>query len=935
MGVNKRRILFFGMYMILVHFWYPLGAQELPPIAQYKKEMYKASNQNWMIAQNDKGTLFFANNDGLLSFNGARWLLYPTPNHSILRSVKCVENRVYTGAYMDFGYWEPNAKGELIYQSLVQKLKLKTIEDEQFWNIIYDNHCVYFQSLNRIYIYHIDKQSIKIVTHQNKVDHSFLTRNGVWFQSNDILFSIKNGVVQKEAQLELLNKNKLVALIHEHILVTQQKGIYILKNHQVSALNPNLNQLLKENVIYSATPLSSNRIAIGTIANGVYIIDEQGNMLQHFTQTKGLSNTTVLSVYEDTGHHLWLGLDNGIDCIHLNSNISTYVDQSGEIGTVYTAIKANDLLYIGTNKGLFYREFNHKNAPFKNVSNTKGQVWDLFEYENTLFCAHTLGTFIIQKGTATQIYSESGTWKFLPYQGKLLQGNYDGISVLEKQGQTWKFAQKIQGFHNSARYLELAKAHTLIVNHEYKGLFELNFNSNLTQFTKVKKLNYPQKSKNSGLISYHQQVLYTGADGVFILDTLKNQFVKNLQLSAIFKTHPYLTGKMTADATNHLWLFTKTNINQISENINSFKISSLPITSQVINAISGFENISEVAPNQYVIGSSNGYLILNPADSLQVPTYPLEINTVKFSKFNKSPQLTDIQKNISFDYDENNIEIQFSVPNYDQYLPTYYQYQLKGFDTTWSAWQTQAQAEFKNLPSGKYIFSVKAKIGNTVLKNTAEIQFTIHKIWYKTNFAILVYLLLSVILFYILNKFYTDYHNKKHQKIIEENNLLLEFQSLENQKEIMRIQNLELSQDVELKNKELATTTLNLVNKNELLKVIKEDLSQTSQQSGMNQLKSVISIITKNVNEGDSWARFKEAFDTYDKNFIKSLMDAHPNLTSNDLKLCAYLRLNMSSKEIAPLLNISTRSVEVKRYRLRKKMGLSKNQGLNEYIFKF
>ena len=97
-------------------------------------------------------------------------------------------------------------------------------------------------------------------------------------------------------------------------------------------------------------------------------------------------------------------------------------------------------------------------------------------------------------------------------------------------------------------------------------------------------------------------------------------------------------------------------------------------------------------------------------------------------------------------------------------------------------------------------------------------------------------------------------------------------------------------------------------------------------------IKSVITTITKNINNEDSWNVFKDAFDTVDKDFLKKLKGLHHSLTPNDLRLCAYLRLNLSSKEIAPLLNISVRSVEIKRYRLRKKMNLSHENGCERQI---
>ena len=93
-----------------------------------------------------------------------------------------------------------------------------------------------------------------------------------------------------------------------------------------------------------------------------------------------------------------------------------------------------------------------------------------------------------------------------------------------------------------------------------------------------------------------------------------------------------------------------------------------------------------------------------------------------------------------------------------------------------------------------------------------------------------------------------------------------------------------------------------------------------------------IKMIDKNLNNKDDWKFFEEAFNNADKDFLKKVKSTHPSLTNNDLRLCAYLRLNLSSKDIAPLLNISLSSVEIKRYRLRKKMQLTHNEGLTDLI---
>jgi DNA-binding CsgD family transcriptional regulator len=145
----------------------------------------------------------------------------------------------------------------------------------------------------------------------------------------------------------------------------------------------------------------------------------------------------------------------------------------------------------------------------------------------------------------------------------------------------------------------------------------------------------------------------------------------------------------------------------------------------------------------------------------------------------------------------------------------------------------------------------------------------------------------------------------------------------------MVIENEKLSQDIDGKNRELAISTMSMIKKNQFLSKIKKDLKQVDSTQ---KASSVINIIDRHLNNQDDWKFFEEAFNNADKDFLKKVKNYHPSLTNNDLRLCAYLRLNLSSKDIAPLLNISLSSVEIKRYRLRKKMNLSRNEGLTDHL---
>jgi hypothetical protein len=182
---------------------------------------------------------------------------------------------------------------------------------------------------------------------------------------------------------------------------------------------------------------------------------------------------------------------------------------------------------------------------------------------------------------------------------------------------------------------------------------------------------------------------------------------------------------------------------------------------------------------------------------------------------------------------------------------------------------------------------------------------------------------------FIVNKSYINFYRRKEDKIIRINESRLELKEIEKKQALMSIENEKLYQKIDGKNRELAISTMSMIKKNQFLSKIKKDLNNIDSVS---KVSSVIKIIDRHLNNTDDWKFFEEAFNNADKDFLKKVKDIHPTLTNNDLRLCAYLRLNLSSKDIAPLLNITLSSVEIKRYRLRKKMHLTKNEGLTDHL---
>jgi len=927
---------------MLVLFSLESHAQERPPILTFNPQDYQGETQNWMLSQGENKFIYVANNGGLLEFNGATWAQYPSPNNTILRSVKVIRNKVYTGCYMEFGFWERDVYGKLKYTSLKPLLKERMIEDEQFWNIISYGKWIVFQSLNRIYLLDTVKNTFKIITRKSNIDKIFSIDNKMFFfESKTGLFKLTAKDPKLIVPISKINNDFIIKIVRfkdKLTLVTRHHGFYSFDE------NGNVGYVFKyrfdTNVsLYSAIQLADKSFVLGSISNGIYHISKKGKLLLHLNHDNGLSNNTILSLFEDVKGNVWTGLDNGVNCINLKNPVKIYKDNKGQLGVVYASKLFKNKIYLGTNQGVFYRDLNDiNNKRFKFISNTNGQVWSLEVYDDKLFCGHNEGTFIIDGVKAKLISRIMGTWQIKPIKNHpnlLIQGNYRGLSILEKKNGAWHLRNKIKGFDNSSRYFEFTSDSIIYVNHEYKGVFKLTLDvHNFNRFVKVIKVKGKGPAKNSSLVKFRGNICYASSEGVFLLNKAKGTFIKDTIYSKLITTDAYLSGKLIVDGSKRLWTFTKKNLNFLSFNQfdNSGSVTHISMPASLRKTMGGFENLERINKNVYIIGISDGYLNLN-IGNLKTAKSSISINSIKVRNSNDSKVelLSFKTPNKTLPFNQNNLLFTYSVPNYNKYTLVQYQYRLKGYQNynNWSVLTTQPFTDFKNLTSGSFKFEVRAKIGNHLSENVASYNFTIDRPWFWSNLALSLYFLGLLTGIYFIKRSYKNYYSKIHLSMLEKNKRQARLAQLQNEKEIIALKNNQLRNDIESKNRELATSTMSLIKKNELLNILKNELLKIKNHT---ESKNVIKIIDENLNSNKDWELFQEAFNNVDKNFLNKIKELHTDLTPNDLRFCAYLRLNLSSKEIAPLLNITVRSVEIKRYRLRKKMNLFHEKSLVNYI---
>lgn len=181
-----------------------------------------------------------------------------------------------------------------------------------------------------------------------------------------------------------------------------------------------------------------------------------------------------------------------------------------------------------------------------------------------------------------------------------------------------------------------------------------------------------------------------------------------------------------------------------------------------------------------------------------------------------------------------------------------------------------------------------------------------------------VILLVSIFFILSISYLFFSYIRAKHKA---------EKQMLEKEKKL----ELQKAQEVlEIKNKELAASALKLIEKDENLSLLKNKINETNGNVNVHELKQVLRSIS--ISNDRNWKEFETRFVAVNESFYQRLQEKFPKLTQRDLKLCALIKLNFSSKEMAKLLGISIESAHTSRYRLRKKLNLSRETNLTEFI---
>lgn len=925
----------------------------LPDIRNYKRNEYKGGTQNWNIDQDKNGNLYFANNNGLLQFDGATWRKYPLPN---LTSVRCLKidksGKIFVGGYNEFGYFKPDHSGRLKYTSLAKKVDKNKIKIIDFvWKIHSIGDQTIFQSFARAYIFKDDK--LTILNAPKRFQFSFVVNGKLYFQDVEKgILEYRNGGLYVLPNTTSLNDTEIWAMHSiskdKTLIVTLEKGLFLYENNNIVPWNTEANSFVKKNNSLGAVLINNKFIVLNTVLDGIIICDFNGKIIQHINRKKGLQNNTVLTSFIDNKNNLWLGLDNGIAFVNETSPF-TYFGFSYDISTVYASVIFQGNLYVATNQGVFYHAWNNsfKEDVFKLVEGTTAQSWNVQVIDNELICANNRGALVIKGDRVTRIIDSRGYFGFkrIPsHPGFFIGSNYDGFAIFQKTARGLIFKNQVSGFDKSSNSFELDQSYFWLKKDE--SIYRMALSEDLTRFATIKKIDQlTPRFKNIGSLQKIGGKIYFQTNNHFYkYSSEQDLFYEDKNVTALFKNIPVINA-LSEDSQSNLWYTFDESIGVLMKDHNQYKNSIVPFSNLTGNLVSNHLSVNTIDSKNIFIGLTDG--LAHYDFSLQ------STHNTKPKAFIRSfsfPGDTIVignnqtrTENIRIPYASNNVRFTFSSPTYENLENVQFSYQLEPFDDKWSNWSVVSFKEYTNLREGDYTMRVKVRNSYGIQSDPSAVTFTISPPWYRHFLAFMMYFIVLIIaIYFISDRIKMKIRKNKYYETIEQRRLYLEKESRIRQeqydleKEIEKLKNDKLQIKILAKDKELVNNSLQVVKKNKILNGIIHKLKEIDVEALDDSTKFQVSklnkSIVKEVNTDKSWKDLEKHIKNVHFEFLKRLKEKYPTISPRELDLSTYLLMNMSTKEIAEIMNISTGGVELARYRLRKKLGLNKKENLIGFL---
>lgn len=893
------------------------GQELLPFVENYNKSNYQGDNQIWNVAQGNDAAMYFANNHYLLRYDGVIWEKYTLPNKTIIRSILIDGDKIYSGSYKEFGYWH-RKEGKMQYTSITKNLRLFAEKDnEEIWKIFKFKGAIYFQSFNGVFIY--DGKSIKKIKLPFLISYCFVVDETLYVASvQKGVYNMKSNKISSVKGWEIL-RNTVVHAILKHqnktYVFTQKKGVFVVDGGKLLPWSNAFNTILKSTTINSAI-FVKNKLIIGTGNKGLYVLNLNTNAYKNIDRNNVLMNNSILSIGLDKENDLWLGLDNGIAHVEINSPVAIFYDNTGLLGSVYSIAATDKGYLIASNHGVF--EYGNS-GKFDMIPNTRGQAWNITKIGTKYIIGHNDGSFVYDANSFSKISGISGGWNLSKsgINNTYFQSTYSGVLIYDDINNL-THNQVVKDLSKPIKYVAQNKKNEIFAADNYRGLYRVLYDDKYNT-RKVENISQQSNLKNDfgvKIFEFRNEILFLIDNNWYTYNSITNKLEENELFTSNFKN----ISNVVAIDENHFVVVQEGILYHIYANGNKFIWNIIPEKYYKGKLINDNLKIFKTK-NSYLLNLDDGFISLGLKDenkeklNLKIEAFNNQVLVPNDAKIKYNSELK--LNLISGLYGANKPNLFYTLnSNKAKYYPV-----------------SNGLIVLNNLNSGYHSVEVYKHDGANYYELT-NFDFYVAQPWYFSFWMIMLYLIFIgfvLFLYYKWNKLRYLQKLKLQAEELKHHNQILEMElKAENELNVQEYEKHILELELQTKSSEVAGKSLSIAKQSEMIDKIQGILDS---ENDFNKLKSEIKKAIK-INEVNKheWETFETNLNQIHNEFIINLTKKYPNLTQKDIKLCVYLKMNLSSKEIAPMMNISFRGVELHRYRLRKKLSLEQDDNLSKFL---
>ncbi len=712
----------------------------------YSAKQYGASPQNWDIAQDRRGVMYFANLDGLLEFDGNSWRLLRLPGKSFVRSVSVDgSGTVYVGGVGEFGLLKPDATGTMAFVSLKDRIPKQDRAFADVWRILPTPQGVYFSALSRLFRVNNDG-TIKVWRPAKKFARAFYVLNSLYVQtagvglmrmgSDDQLSPVIGG---ERFSSDVVNAASQTG---DTAVITTASHLYRLTQAGVEPFPSTADSCLASSLAYDVHVLQDGEIAVGTRKGGLVLLDKQGALdrILSTSTASGFGDDYVTRIFPDSQGGIWITQNNGIT--RFDRGLSLFGKANGLEGDVESITRQGGILFAGTTAGLFRLKTETGMQPlFERLEGINNTVLAVTPYGKDLLAGTDAGVFLVSGNKAARIFDVArpvfDLTTSLHDPNTVYAARRTAVTALTRNGTGWdktaEFEMPSEEFHTV-----LEDSDGLVWATTPENIWRLDFSQNPVRSEKFGVAQgVPQGWGNARRLNGH--VVFATQEGLKRFDASRNRFVADPELGAQFADGSRDVYNIFDDAAGDVWVTGVGYHGVLRAAGKGYKWLAMPLLHSGIDEIYSMlldsDGTAWATGADYILHRWERGLGGNPESAVEVLTRRIQIIGKPENWYGGAGPFNGTK----LPWRENALRFEFAAPFYEEPSAMEYQVRLEGSDPDWSRWSRETKRDYTHLPEGSYRFRVRARTPHGVVSENAPLSFGVQPPWYRTLWAYALY----------------------------------------------------------------------------------------------------------------------------------------------------------------------------------------------------